>query len=204
MKKFYAAILAIVVLAVQSSAATLQFDFQRVVTSSDDPQGTGPWATALFEDIAADTVRLTFTHNLSSHADQKITSVYFTVDPGIASITESLVSDSSGRYNGFDYDQDGQNAPLGADFDIEIDLKPQNPGFSPGDVLILELEGSGLNAMSFDFLTAANDIGFTPTMIHLQGIPGGGSAHLDPVPEPATLALLAPLAMAYFRKKKSA
>lgn len=202
MNKFLIASLAFGSLAVQASAVSLQYDFNRVVTG-DVPSGSGPFATALFEDIAANKVRLTFTHNLGSHPDQKISSAYFTVDPTIASITSTTISDSSGKYNSFGYGQNSFNAPLGAKFDLKLGFAPSNPGFNPGSVLILELQGTGLNAMSFDFLTNANSIGATPAMIHLQGIPNGGSTHLDPVPEPATLALLSTAAVALLRKKKA-
>lgn len=203
MNRILVAVMAFVVLAVQAAAATLQFDFQRVVTG-DTPNGTLPLATALFEDIATDEVRLTFTHNAGSTAGQFITRLYLTVDPAITGISVESVTDTSGAYTGFGYGQNSFNAPLGTNFDARITFQPNPPRFTPGESLELELKGAGLNAMSFNFLTTANEIGSTPAMIHLQGIAGGGSSHLDPVPEPATLALLAPLAMAYFRKKKSA
>ena len=202
MQRFIISFVLLSAITVPAMAVTFQLDFGRVVTSSGTPGGTGPFATAKFEDIAANTVRFTFTHSATSAVSQKIKDAWFTVDPTIASVQSTFVSDTSGKFDGFSFGQNSKNAALGASFDMKVAFKSSQSGFAPGDTLVLNLSGNGLNANSFDFLTSANTIGATPAMIHLLGIDGGGSAHLDPIPEPATMALAAPVALAWWRKRK--
>ncbi|MBX3114008.1 MAG: PEP-CTERM sorting domain-containing protein [Fimbriimonadaceae bacterium] len=186
-----------------AQAATFTLNFTNVYTG-DTPGGTGPFATAVFTDAAANTVNLVLTHNSTSLSPQFLTLLRLNVEPAVASITTTAIG---GKTTAFQSSALGSATDAGTSFDFRIDFGTSNSGgginrLNSGDSITLQMVGTGLTASSFD----AYSTGGTPTqgLLHLQGIAGGGSSKLggEAVPEPATIAVLAGLGLAAARRRK--
>lgn len=205
MKMHYLAMVgATVALGTVAQAATLTFDFNSVYTGAT-PGGTGPFATAVFTDMGANTVNLVLTHNASSAAGQFLTLLRLNVDPAVGAIATTAIGGKTTAFQGATV---GSATDAGTSFDFSIDFGTSNAGggiqrLNSGDSITLQMVGTGLTVANFD----AYSNGGTPVqaLLHLQGIAGGLSSKLGPgesVPEPATIAVLAGLGLAAARKRR--
>lgn len=187
-----------------SSAATLTLDFNLAV-NNNGIDGSGPWAQVELADVATNTVQLTV-KNLSDigTTQQFISNLKLNVDPNFAgSISHSVVSDPKNSFNSFNFSPNG-HVDAGYTFDVELNFQTANPKrIKGGDIYVANLTGVGLDAMDFNFLSEGGNPNILG-LIHIQSSNNGSSSKItpNPVPEPATMLLLAPLALAAYKKRK--
>lgn len=190
---------AALVLAGTSQAATLTFDFNNIVTSSGTPAGSAPWASAVFSDVGVDTVNMTLT-NMASDPDEFLARLRLNVHASVAAVGASVLADPNGAFNAFSFLTDSFT-DAGSDYDIDLDFKTSMGNrLLTGDFITVQFTGSGLDAMDFNSLSSRGEPQLA--LLHLQGIDGGGSAKLSPVPEPATALLAIALAPLLRRRKR--
>lgn len=183
------------------ASAAIQFDFSNLATGST-PAGTAPWATLVGNQNGANRVDFTFSHNASSAAGQFITRLYLNISPFPGNLALTLVG-ATPQYSSHSFSQNG-HSDASSSFDFEMQFGTSNAGgglarLEPGESMSFFITGTGLTESSFLAMS-----GGTPrqAMIHLQGIPGGQSGKLTPVPEPATLGVLGIGAIALLRRRR--
>ncbi len=173
-----------------TTKAAIQYDFSILVTG-DPPQGTSPFATLIVQDAGTDTVDMTLTHNAGSASGQFLTKLLLNIEPFPSGLN---LTHSSSKITGFGFGLDAFNDASGR-FDMFVDFETSNRNggadrLKPGESVTWQVSAPGLDENDFVALSQGNLN--VPALLHLQGIPGGGSAKLAPVPEPASLlALLA-------------
>ncbi len=179
------------------------FDFTELVTGQP-PGGSAPWATLTIENAGTDTVDMTLAHNATSASGQFISLLLLNMDP--YPVDPALI-ESSPKIVDWDFGPDAfPNA--GGRFDMQVKFATSNAGggvnrLKPGESVSWQVTGGGLIETDFQSLSTGGLNVFT--MIHLQGIAGGGSAKLAPVPEPASLlVLVAGSALLLIRRRRSA
>ena len=189
-----------------ASAAVVVLNFDTIVTG-DTPSGSN-LATLTISDLGSDSVLVNLSHNSTSITGQFITGLWLNVNP-----FTSMTQDDRTPANKFDgllgqgLDSQ-QNAGLNFDLSQAFETSSSSGGanrLKKGESVSFKLSGSGLNAT--DFLSTATPTGGQRTdvlaMIHLQGIPGGGSVKLGAVPEPATMIALGAGVCAILRRRRS-
>jgi len=170
-------------------------------------------ATMTIEDTAADTVLVTLNHNATSAPGQFISDLLFNLNPFITPIQAAqtpINKFDGGLMSGLNAEHDA-----GLNFDLRQQFQVSGSGggvnrLKPGESISFTLTGSGLNASDFDSTdvpTGGNRDDIV-AMIHLQGIPGGGSVKLGSTetfgsaPEPASMGALSLGVLALLRKLK--
>jgi len=188
------------ILVVTSVPATaLLYELDDEFPGGTDPANDPPWLTATIEDIAINTVRLTMkTEGLTNQ--EFVSEWYFNwnFDFSIPSAVD-IGAGTTGPIPGPFWSEDFYNVGGGATFDVLFDFPvPNNPSdpsedrFEAGEIVILELMGTGLTASAFDVKDVSDRF---YTAAHVQGI--GENAQFSgkigatvPIPEPGTFLLL--------------
>jgi hypothetical protein len=184
-----------------TTKAAIQYDFSILITG-DPPQGTSPFATLIIQDAGTDTVDMTLTHNAGSASGQFLTKLLLNIEPFPSGLN---LTHSSSKITGFGFGLDAFNDASGR-FDMFVDFETSNRNggadrLKPGESVTWQVSAPGLDENDFVALSQGNLN--VPALLHLQGIPGGGSAKLAPVPEPASLlALLAGVGALAARRRK--
>jgi hypothetical protein len=184
--------------------ATVTFNFDQVY-SGDTPGGTSPWATLSISNDGAGQVKFTLSHNAGSTAGQFLTELDLSMTgiPGdFASVTPL-----DSKISGIDFG-DNFTTDAGQQFDYRVSFQTTGSGggvhrLKPGESVSWDMTGTGLTEDVFN--TLSDPHGATSpvfALLHLQGIPGGGSAKLAPVPEPATLSILGIGALGLIRRRR--
>ncbi len=202
----YSAGLFALIAAASASASSITFNFDTILTG-DTPGGSNI-ATLTIADSGANTVLVTLTHNATSATGQFISDLWLNLDP-YATVTQSgqtPINKFSGALSqGFNTEQNA-----GYKFDLRQGFAVSNAGggvdrLKPGESISFSLTSANLSASMFDSTAVPTGGQRTDVaaMIHLQGIPGGGSVKLGAVvPEPASMAALALGAIALVRRRK--
>jgi hypothetical protein len=176
------AAVAALTLSAASSKAIVILDFNTVITG-DLPSGSAPWGTLKIEDNGVNRVMLTLTHNMTSTPGQFFGRLEMFMSPHPADL--AAVTPLDPHVEGISF---GTGNDAGYQYNVKFDFVNSNAGglrIVPGIVAVMEITGTGINENSFVTMPGPTSI---HGLLHLQGIPGGGSAKLgDVVPEPATM-----------------
>jgi len=184
----------IVVGSIATQAAAVTWDFGQVhVSASETPVGAAPWATLTFVQNGAGVVDFTLSHNAASDPSQFLRNLYLNIVPFVGGITMTELNESQANIVGMSTGSNAFGHAGATGFDMFIEF--QNSGgagrLNPGESVSWRASGTGLTTSHFEAISG----GHQPAMalIHLQGIPGGGSSHIEvnPVPEPASMIALA-------------
>lgn len=179
-----------------TSASAVTWDFGQVhVSASDAPSGAAPWATLTFVQNGAGVVDFTLTHNSASAAGQFLRNLYLNIVPFVGGITMTELDETQANIVGMSTGSNAFGHASATGFDMLIEF--QNSGgagrLNPNESVSWRASGTGLTTGHFEAFSS----GANPAMglIHLQGIPGGFSSHIEvnAVPEPATMVGLAVL-----------
>lgn len=200
---------AVLVLLAGSARASVLFQLDTIATGGTPANFPGVIATALFEDVDADTVRLTLTASGLS-GSEFITNWAFNLNPDTdaADLQVDLISQSDplSEFVGFTA---GPDAISDFSEDFDLDLTFENAGnnggvrrFQAGEEFVFEITLlGGLTATMFDALSEGQNGPHFATYAHVQGIDGNpdsskvadddpsnpGDPSNPPIPEPSTL-----------------
>ena len=211
----------VIAFALPGQATTLEFSLGTSFPGSDkpDPDGTGPWLNALFDDEnTPGSVLLTLSATLTdpdSGDPNKVGLWYFNLDPSLDSkdLSFEVVADGSYAYtapnaNKIKTNNDKQKADGDGYYDIEFDFPTKNDStirspFDNSDSITYLIKLENILATSFNFPSIdGGGEGVWYTAAHIQSIlttpystwigDGGGSGGGGGVviPEPATMLLL--------------
>lgn len=196
-------LLATVGLALLAAASFAQVRLDLTTTiNGDTPTGGSPFATALFENAGANTVRLTMSNTMPT--SNFINDWVFNVN------TTSPLSFNwqSGNKASVKYDPNditGGSSMKGGLFDILFDFPTSGSDpnrFNGGESSVYLISGSGLTASSFLATSLANK--YSPggylSAARVQGF--GGSGSVAAVPEPGTMSALALAAGAAWLRRR--
>ncbi|MBS1712274.1 MAG: PEP-CTERM sorting domain-containing protein [Armatimonadetes bacterium] len=203
MKRSLATLVLLSAFAPLAHAATLVFNYG-IVYTGDTPSGTAPWMTVTLTDFAANTVDVKIDHNATSGAGQFVSEVLLNLNPFV---TISSATAIAGKTATFASAASGSFPNAGTTFDVDVQLNTSNAGggaqrLLPGDSLTVRLVGNGLSVANFDDLS--NGGNQVRTMAHIQNTGGqlGSSKVTEGVPEPATMTVLAGIALAAARRRR--
>lgn len=194
-----------VLASVPASAVTWNYGTVHSSAAGLIPAGDAPWATLEFDQNGLGQVDFVLTHNITSADGQFLREFYMNIDPFVAA-TISFTDTTDANVNSASISQNAFSHATATGFDVNI--KFQNQGgagrFTPGESVAWSIVGAGLTTSHFE----AYSNGGSPalSLIHLQGIPGGQSSHIEasPVPEPATVSALVLCSLALLRRKAKA
>lgn len=167
--------------AASSMAQTYQFNS---IVTGDTPTGGPVYADLLVEDTAPNTVKMSLSPSTLALDTQFASRLFLNIDP---SVTNLNLTSYDGRVTG--WTRDDNQVPFGGgkyDLQVMFDIAPPADRLFGGRTAVWTFTGTGLSAASF--ATTADSGLFN--VLHLQGLPGGGSSHVSsqPVPEPGLLA----------------
>ncbi len=181
-----AGIIAMLMVPLQSQAATITFVLDVEFSGADEPEGPAPWLTATFEDVGVDMVEVTM--DSSGLTDAEFVSQWlFNSDTAIDSITyvSGQVADST------TYSADAFKADGAGFFDLQFDYPQTGDRFGAGETSVYKLTGTGLDVSDFNTLSTPSSKGVFYSAAHIQGIgPNGeGSGWIGAVPIPGAALL---------------
>ncbi|MBS1718752.1 MAG: PEP-CTERM sorting domain-containing protein [Armatimonadetes bacterium] len=194
------------------SAQAITFNFSNVF-SGDTPSGPPAWASLTIVNDGTvsglNKVKFTLTNLTDPASGQFITELLLNLTSIPSDFAFVTGSDTpSGRFTG---DSHGSNFvnDAGEKFDYDATFNIPNNGkrVIGGTSVSWDVKGTGLDANHF--LTFATPQGDNPrdiyAMVHMQGLPNGGSAKLNgtvAVPEPTSMAALGIAAVGLLRKRR--
>jgi hypothetical protein len=193
----------LVLFSVSVQAGTVVYDFTNVISGTTGPALPAPWVSAVFEDTAPGTVRLSVT-NVGLSGVESESFLFFNLRPALdpTGLNFSFVNQSgsfvlptiSKSANQYRADGDGY-------FDIQLAFSQggQSDRFVAGEALVYDISGiAGLAASDFAYMSYdGGGAGQYYAAAHIQQIsdplqPSAwiGASQTTAVPEPTALALV--------------
>ncbi|MBI1757214.1 MAG: PEP-CTERM sorting domain-containing protein [Fimbriimonas ginsengisoli] len=171
--------------------ATETINFSSVFTGGT-PSGPAPWATLQISNgVNPGDVNMTLTNNTSAASGQFIGELLLNLTsiPG-----DFSTSTSSSWFKSAPTFGSNSISDAGEQFDVDILFREQPPKLTGGLSASWTFHGTGLTENSF--MAFATPLDSNPSnvlaLLHMQGLPQGGSTKLggSPVPEPSAMAAL--------------
>jgi hypothetical protein len=186
--------------------SSFSFNFNNRFSGTNDPLGTSPWVSALFQDAGAGTVSLTVS-NIGLIGSEFVGELYLNVTSSVdpATLHFSLLGGTAGvAATNIETSTDSFKADGDGKYDIRFDFSTASAGrFGAGDYVIYQITGvPTLMAFNFDAMSTSpsgNGPGPLLAAAHIQAIGVNGSSDwINPtditlasqVPEPAAAWLL--------------
>lgn len=198
--------------AVPASATTVSFELDFIFSGPGEPTNTvGPWVTAVFSDVSTDTVDLTISAPGMTGDTEKVSAMYFNLDPSLdvtlLNFSSMITSDNVElSMFGIGLGDDAHQANGDGHFDILIDFNKdgESKAFNEDETVQFTITLAGLTAESFNFpSTMDGGEGEYSVAGHLLSVGVGEDSAWITVPEPATIALLGLGALALLRKRRA-
>jgi hypothetical protein len=182
-----------------AAMTTLNLNF---VFSGTAPGGSQPWLTLAFQDVAPNTVQLTFNAVNLPAAGEFVSGWYFNFNPALdldlTKLSFSIVSNPTGLTN--------SNISVGADafgadgdglYDMLFSFPTSGSTFTSGKKVVVDVSGTnGFSVNESDFLyqsTKRGGNGVYYSAAHVQAESGGNSGWVgaSAIPEPTSYAAIA-------------
>lgn len=185
-------VLAFVALVIVGSAHAVTWFYGTVHVSAAGliPSGPAPWASLDITQNGANRVDFTLTNLTPGGSGQFLRTLYLNINP-FKAVTATATGGDTGSINGFNVGNNAYGHDGATGFDFRLDLNTSGNRLNPGESVSWKLEiGTGISVADFEGMSGGNHASMS--LIHIQGIPGGESSHIEPgvVPEPASLAVL--------------
>lgn len=189
--------------AVPATAVTWNYGTVHSSAAGLIPSGDAPWATLDFNQNGVNQVDFTLTHNATSASGQFLREFYMNIAPFVGA-TINFTDTSDANVNSASVSENAYGHATATGFDVNIKFQVSGgPGrLTAGESVSWSIVGSGLTESHFEAYSGGNAPALS--LIHLQGIPGGDSSHIEasPVPEPATLSAVILGAAALLRRRR--
>ena len=174
--------------------ADVLFEFEVFVTGGQAPEGDTPWATLFCDDSGDDMVEFTLEfHDNGAGDGEFLSELHLNY---IGDVSDLTLGSSDDSVENVTFDQDGFT-DAGRVFDIMVDFETANSGglrVTPGESVSWTFLGSGIECEDFNTLSGTTgEESSVFALLHIQGIGEGDefSAKVAPVPEPASMGVLA-------------
>jgi hypothetical protein len=185
------------------ASANFSWDFTTLV-SGDDPGFSGPWAHLDAVDVSGGT-QFTLTFSGNAPAGEFLGGIDMNYDGNAKTDLSYAGSDHPEKVKSVSF---GDFTDAGSVFNIDFNLLTTNKDggthrVNPGESITFTFDGASSD--SFNLLSTPNGdgVGYL-ALLHVQGLPNGGSAKVAPgaVPEPASMGALAIGALGLIRRKR--
>jgi hypothetical protein len=178
---------------------TLNLNF---VFSGTAPGGSSPWLTLNFQDLAPNSVQLTFDAVNLPATGEFVSGWYVNFDPALDSdlskLSFSIISNPTGLANSnISVGADAEPADGGGLYDILFGFPTSGSTFTAGEKVVVDVSGTnGFSVNESDFLYQATKHGGNGvyySAAHVQAESGGASGWVGDsvIPEPTSYAAIA-------------
>lgn len=169
------------------ASADMHWEFANVVTG-DDPGFSGTYATLDCMQMGSDAMfTLTFSDN--APAGEFLSQLDLNYDGDVSGLGFDTSDDDKVQSADF-----GSFVDAGSSYDIKVNFEVTGKDggshrIGPGDSVSFTFTGA--DCEKFNILSSPQgDTDGHLALLHIQGLPNGGSAKVEPVPEPASMAAL--------------
>jgi hypothetical protein len=171
------------------------------IFSGTGPGGNQPWLTLAFQDVATNTVQLTFDAVNLPTSGEFVSGWYFNFNPALDSDLTKLSFSIVSNPTGFTTSDISVGTMAGADgggyYNFEFDFPTSGSTLTSGDKIVVDVSGTnGFSVNESDFLYLASPHGGNGvyySAAHVQAESGGNSGWVGAtaIPEPTSYAAMA-------------